>query len=91
MQNVETKSLEVIENKRFMRINTPKRISKIKDARRLLANLIYLFQSGEISSDYLKTLCYALIKYSELYKVETLEYLEERVMNLEESFKNENN
>ena len=83
MQKMKQKSAEAVENKRLMKINNPKKISKVKDARRLLANLIYLYQKGEVSSEHLKTLCYALIKYSELYKTETLEEFQERLTNLE--------
>ena len=62
----------------------PKKLYKIKDARRLLANIIFLYQKGEVNSEYLKTLCYALIKYAELYKTETFENIEERLKHIEE-------
>lgn len=77
------KITQTFSNKEVTAFN-PKRISKVKDARRLLAQLIYFFQKGDVSSEYLKTLCYALIKYSELFKVESLETMQEKVLQIEE-------
>ena len=74
---------ELSENKGVMAIK-PKRIRKIADARRLLADYIYQFQLGNIKDDKLKTICYALIKYSELWKTEKLEDLEKRLSDLEQ-------
>lgn len=85
MQKNRTKSPEPILSKQVVGIKA-KRVNKIKDARRLLAKLIYEFQMGKVSSEYLKTLCYALIKYSELFKVETLESINERISDLEEKY-----
>lgn len=68
-----------------------KRINKVKDARRLLAKLIYEFQLGKVHSDNLKTLCYALIKYSELFKTETLENIDERMKKMEDRLNGKNN
>ena len=84
MKKLSQNSLEVVSDKGLIRICPPKRINKIKDARRLLANLIYQFQKGEVSSEYLKTLCYALIKYSELFKAESLVTLQEKLSEIEE-------
>ena len=61
----------------------PRKISGIKSARRLLAFIIFEFQRGALRTDDAKTLAYLLIKYSELYKVETLEEIEERITKLE--------
>ena len=83
MPNTVRKTLQSVENKRLTGINKPKKINKVKDARRLLANLIYLYQTGEITSEYIKTLTHVLIKYSELCKGEALENIEERISKIE--------
>ena len=64
-------------------LDKPRKITGIKPARRLLAHLIYEFERGAIRSDDAKTLCYLLIKYGELYKVETLSDIDERILKLE--------
>ncbi len=56
----------------------------LKPARRLLAHIIYEFQRGAVRTEDAKTLAYLLIKYSELYKVETLAEIDERLIRLEE-------
>lgn len=65
-------------------IEKPRKITGIKPARRLLAHIIYEFQRGAIRTTDAKTLAYLLIKYGELYKVETLADIEERLNLLEE-------
>lgn len=61
----------------------PVRVSKPKDAKRLLSRLIYQFQTGEISSRDAKDLAYlvsvyiAVVKDTEL--VERLENLEQKL------------
>ncbi|GEM_PF-4416801 len=62
----------------------PKRVSNIRAARRLMARLIYDLQRENITSEKAKTLAYLLIKYSELFKVEKLEELENRLKRIEE-------
>lgn len=89
MPNTIRKTLQPIENKRLTGINKPKKINKVKDARRLLANLIYQYQNGEITSEYIKTLTYVLIKFQELYKTEVLENIEDRIKKLEKQNNNE--
>jgi len=64
-------------------IGKPRKITGIKPARRLLAHIIYEFQRGAIRTEDVKTLAYLLIKYGELYKVETLAELDERIIRLE--------
>lgn len=86
MNKIEEKSLQVIKNQQVVGFHAPKKISKVRDARRLLASLIYQFQKGDVSSEYLKTLCYALIKYSELYKTESLETIQEKLSEMEIRF-----
>ncbi len=65
-------------------IDKPRKITGIKPARRLLAHIIYEFQRGAVRTEDAKTLAYLLIKYSELYKVETLAEIDERLIRLEE-------
>jgi len=48
----------------------PRRITKVKDARRLLASYIYDLQRGIVSSEQARTMCYLLIKYAEIYRIE---------------------
>ena len=64
-------------------IDKPRKITGIKPARRLLAHIIYEFQRGAVRTEDAKTLAYLLIKYSELYKVETLAEIDERLIRLE--------
>jgi hypothetical protein len=64
-------------------IDKPRKITGIKPARRLLAHIIYEFQRGAVRSEDVKTLAYLLIKYGELYKVETLAEMDERIERLE--------
>jgi len=64
-------------------IEKPRKITGIKPARRLLAHIIYEFQRGAVRTEDAKTLAYLLIKYGELYKVETLAELDERIIRLE--------
>lgn len=66
-----------------------KKIRNIKSARRLLANLIYQFQTKEVTSEDAKTLAYLLIKYSELWKVESFEQFEKRLEVIESKLKRE--
>lgn len=48
----------------------PKRITSLKQAKRLMADYIYFFQKKETTENELKTIVYALIKYAELCKIE---------------------
>ena len=64
-------------------IDKPRKITGIKPARRLLAHIIYEFQRGAVRTEDAKTLAYLLIKYGELYKVETLAEMDERIERLE--------
>jgi hypothetical protein len=64
-------------------IDKPRKITGIKPARRLLAHIIYEFQRGAVRSEDVKTLAYLLIKYGELYKLETLAEMDERIERLE--------
>jgi hypothetical protein len=49
----------------------PKRIRSLKQAKRLMADYIYLFQQNpKERENELKTIVYALIKYAELCKIE---------------------
>jgi len=64
-------------------LKKPIRVTNIKNARRLLASIIYEFQLGAMRTDDAKTLAYLLIKYAELYKVETLSDIEDRIQMLE--------
>lgn len=48
----------------------PKRITSLKQAKRLMADYIYLFQKKEINDNQLKTIIYGLIKYAEICKAE---------------------
>ncbi len=89
MPNTVRKTLQSVENKRLTGINKPKKINKVKDARRLMANLIYLYQNGEITTEYIKTLTYVLIKFQELYKTEVLENIADRIKKLEKQNNNE--
>jgi len=89
MSNRVRKTLKPIVNKRVTRINNPKKITKVKDARRLLANLIYEYQKGEIPTEFIKTLTYVLIKFHELCKTEMLENIEDRIKKLEQEKNNE--
>jgi len=66
-------------------IGKPRKITGIKPARRLLAHIIYEFQRGAVRSEDARTLAYLLIKYGELYKMETLAEIEERLTKLEEA------
>ena len=74
-----------IETKKDVFEKKPKKIRDIKTARRFLANLIYEFQQNNITDQKVKTLAYLLIKYAELYKVESLEDIELRLQKLEEA------
>jgi hypothetical protein len=89
MQNTTQKSAEVSVIKPLPEINKPKKITKVKSARRLLATLIFQYQKGEITSEYIKTLTYVLIKYQEIYKSEVLETIDDRLKKLEEKLLNE--
>jgi len=89
MPNTVRKTLQSVEIKRLTGINKPKKINKVKDARRLMANLIYLYQNGEITTEYIKTLTYVLIKFQELYKTEVLENIADRIKKLEKQNNNE--
>ncbi len=64
-------------------IDNPRKITGIKPARRLLAHIIYEFQRGAVRTEDARTLAYLLIKYGELYKVETLAEIDERLTKLE--------
>ena len=64
-------------------IDKPRKITGIKPARRLLAHIIYEFQRGAVRTDHAKSLAYLLIKYGELFKLETLAELDERIKKLE--------
>lgn len=79
---MKSKVKELIENKGVIGIK-PRRISKIQDARRLLASYIYELQKGTVKGQDAKTMAYLLIKYAELYKVESLENIELRLSELE--------
>ena len=74
---------KLIENKGLTGIK-PRRIQKVQDARRLLASYIFHLQKGEIKADDAKVMAYLLIKYAELYKIESLENIELRLAELEE-------
>lgn len=51
----------------------PKRISSLKQAKRLMADYIYLFQKDPKGKENeLKTIVYALIKYAEICKIEAM-------------------
>lgn len=51
----------------------PKRIRSLKQAKRLMADYIYLFQlDPKGKENELKTIVYALIKYAEICKIEEL-------------------
>jgi hypothetical protein len=63
MKKHEQNSLQIFQSKRLIRINEPKGIFMVRDTRSPLANLIYLFQKGDINSVCLKTMCYVLIKF----------------------------
>lgn len=65
--------------------NKPKLVRNIKAARRLLSKLIYDIQAEDISNEKAKLLIYALIKFSELVKNQTVEELELRIKKLEEA------
>jgi len=80
---MKTKVKKLIENKEVTGFK-PKRISKIRDARRLLASYIYELQKGTVKAQDAKTMAYLLIKYAELYKAESLENIELRLIELEE-------
>ena len=93
--NIEKDSLQELEKKGDTGINKenqgrqgifdkPKRVNNIKAARRLMAKIIYEFQKGSVPDSKAKTLAYLLIKYSELYKTESLEVIEKRLSELEE-------
>ena len=64
-------------------LDKPRKITGIKPARRLLAYIIYEFQRGAVRTEDARTLAYLLIKYGELYKVETLSDIDERILKLE--------
>jgi len=74
---------QLVEKQRVSGIK-PKRVSKVADARRLLALYIYELQKGTVKSEDCKTMAYLLIKYAELFKIETMESLEIRLSELEE-------
>jgi len=46
-------------------------VKNIKDAKRLLARLIKLYQLGEVDEKYVKTLAYLLNQYCYFHKVQT--------------------
>ena len=66
-------------------ISKPRKITGIKPARRLLAQIIYEFQTGCIKTNDAKTLCYLLISYSALWKNELLKDIEDRLTKLEDA------
>lgn len=64
-------------------LNKPIRISRIKDAKRLLSRLIFEFQKGTINGRDAKDLTYLLISYVTICKAIDFE---ERLIKLEEKF-----
>ena len=80
---MKSKVKKLIETKGVTGIK-PRRIQKVQDARRLLASYIFYLQKGEINVNDAKAMAYLLIKYAELYKIESLENIELRLIELEE-------
>lgn len=62
----------------------PVKITKVKDAKRLLSNLIYQFQLGQIENQNAKDLTYMLMSYVNIC---TQVDFEERLKSLEENVK----
>lgn len=75
--------MEIDKGKEVLSIK-PKRVRNIASARRLLASVIFELQKGNVSDSKAKTIAYLLIKYSELFKIEKLDELNERITKLEE-------
>jgi|GEM_PF-2558234 len=68
------------------KIEKPIKIVSITSAKRLLSKLIYKLQTGEISGQNAKDMCYLLISYVNMIK--DIE-LEKRIEEIEERIKNE--
>lgn len=65
-------------------LSKPIRIRKVKDAKRLLAKLIYGLQTGEINSQHAKDITYLLTSY---VNIATVTDFEERLKKLEQQAK----
>ena len=48
----------------------PRKINNLKQAKRLLADYLYHYQTKDINENQLKTVIYGCIKYAEICKIE---------------------
>lgn len=80
--------LQPFENKGFG--IRAKHVRNIKSARSLLGQIIYKYQREEISENKARTLAYLLITYSNMFKTEKLDLLEERLNKIENEIETNN-
>jgi len=64
--------------------NKPKNIHNVKQARRLMAAIIKEIQTETITNEKARLLIYALIKFGELWKLETLDSYSDRLDKIDE-------
>jgi hypothetical protein len=75
--------------KDFKKNRASKRITKLSEAQSLLSRYIQMYEKNEITDNMMRTLAYACKTYAEISKIQYLEEIETRLVELEKRSTNE--
>jgi hypothetical protein len=67
------KRYEIKEDNKGYPVGVPIKVNKLKDGRRLLSRLIHQLQTGQVSGQVAKDLCYLLTTYVNVFRTAELE------------------